>query len=144
MPGRTRRSSCCGMRSRSWAGRLHAGAYWADRAVIAAVARLLAPAAAAAPDRDTGHTTGLAPAPGQGEMDLPERAGTPAGPGRGMRAGGAASAAEPTLGLAPPMAPRANVRPLTIRSANSCKQEGNRFGFLSRAGGLSDVAQGAC
>jgi len=60
------------------------------------------PAVAVAPDRDTGHAAGLAPAPGQpgqGEMDLPERAGTAAGPGRGARAGGEAGVAESAVGL---------------------------------------------
>src|SRR5271169_6430980 len=49
---------------------------WADRAVLAARA------AAAAPDRGTGHVAGLAPAPGQAEVDVSEYAGTPAGHGR--------------------------------------------------------------
>jgi hypothetical protein len=37
--------------------------------------------AAAAPDRGTGHAAVLAPARGEQEMDLSERAGTAAGPG---------------------------------------------------------------
>jgi hypothetical protein len=55
---------------------------WADRAVPAALARLLPGAAAAAPDRDPGNPAGLAPAPGQRKMDLSERARTSAHPGR--------------------------------------------------------------
>ena len=45
---------------------------WADRAVLAALARLLPVTPAAAPDRDPGHPAGLAPAPGHEQMDLPE------------------------------------------------------------------------
>jgi putative transposase len=71
---------------------------WADRAVIAVLAGLLPGAPAAAPDRGTGHAAGLAPALGQEEMDLLERAGTAAGPGSGPRARGATGTAEPGWG----------------------------------------------
>jgi len=73
---------------------------WADRVVLAAVARLLPGPRAAAPDRDTGNSAGRAPAPGREETDRPGLAGTAAGSGPGARAGGAAGAAEPALGLA--------------------------------------------
>ena len=72
---------------------------WVGRAVIAAFGQAAAQVAAAEPDRDTGHRAGLAPAPGQEEMDLPGHAGTAAGPGRGAGARGAADAAEAAMGL---------------------------------------------
>jgi hypothetical protein len=54
---------------------------WADRAVLAALGQAAARAPAVAPDRDTRNPAGLAQAPCQQEVDLSERAGTPAGPG---------------------------------------------------------------
>lgn len=53
---------------------------WADRAVIAALTPLL-PGHLRLYRIVTQHLTGLAPAPGQEEMDLPERCWTPAHPG---------------------------------------------------------------
>jgi len=65
---------------------------------------------AAAPDRDTGHPAGLAPAAGQEEMDLPEHAGTSADhPRRGALAGEAAGSGEPAVGL--PAHPGRDARP---------------------------------
>ena len=55
---------------------------WADRAVIAALARLMPPPAAA-PDRDTRHPARLAPAPDQEQVDLSGRHRAPAGSGGG-------------------------------------------------------------
>ena len=72
---------------------------WVGRAVIAAFGQAAAQVAAAEPDRDTGHRAGLAPAPGQEEMDLRGHAGTAAGPGRSAGARGAADAAEAAMGL---------------------------------------------
>jgi hypothetical protein len=54
---------------------------WADRAVIAALARLLPGHLRAAPDRDAWHPARLAPAPDQEQVDLPEYRRTPIGPG---------------------------------------------------------------
>jgi len=71
---------------------------WADRAVLAALARLL-PGHLRSPDRDTRNLAGLAPAPGAEEMGLSGGAGAAAGPGRGAGAGGAAGAAKPALGI---------------------------------------------
>jgi putative transposase len=71
---------------------------WADRAVIAALARAAAQIPAAAPDRDARDLAGLAPAPGQAEMGLPEYARTTARPGRGAGAGGAAARQNPRWG----------------------------------------------
>ena len=51
---------------------------WADRAVIAALARLLPQAPSAASGRDAGHAAGLAPAAGQEAVDLSGQDGTPA------------------------------------------------------------------
>lgn len=72
------------------------GPDWAGHAVLAALARLL-------PGHHrtvtAGHPSGLAAAPGQEEMDLSERAGPAAGPGRGLRAGGAPGSGESAVGL---------------------------------------------
>ena len=54
---------------------------WADRAVIAALARLLPGHLRAAPDRDTRHPARLAPAPDHEQVDLPEYHRAPARPG---------------------------------------------------------------
>src|ERR1051326_7690576 len=72
---------------------------WADRAVLAALARGAARKAAVPPDRDPGHLAGLAPAASQEEVDLSQCAGTAASAGRGARAGGATGTGEPALGL---------------------------------------------
>ena len=71
---------------------------WADRAVLAALARLL-------PGRLRLHRivtpedpAGLAPATGQQDVDVSQYAGTSAGPRRDAGTGGAAGAAEPALG----------------------------------------------
>ena len=53
---------------------------WADRAMLAALARLL-PGHLRLPDRDPGNPADLAPAPAQEEMDLPKQTGMAAGPG---------------------------------------------------------------
>ena len=75
---KTRRSWCCGTRSRSCAVRSRAqtglGRPCGDRRARAGAA----PAPAAAPDRDARHLAGLAPVPGQDEVDLPERHRAPA------------------------------------------------------------------
>jgi len=65
-----------------------------DRSAVAPAA--LSPAAA--PDRDPRHLARMAPAPGQTEMELPERSGTTAHLRRGAEAGGAVGPAEPALG----------------------------------------------
>jgi hypothetical protein len=54
---------------------------WADRAVLAALARLLPGRLRLRRFVTPGHAAGLAPAPGQQKMDLSEHAGPPAGPG---------------------------------------------------------------
>ena len=54
------------------------GPDWADRAVLAALARLL-PGCLRLQDRDPGHAAGLAPETGKEKVDVPERRGTPAG-----------------------------------------------------------------
>ncbi len=59
---------------------------WADRAVIAAPGKAASLPPAGVADRDPENPAGLAPAPGQKEEDLPERAGTPAGFSRGVHA----------------------------------------------------------
>src|SRR5258708_30589046 len=77
------RSWSCGMRSRCCVGRSPAR----DRTGLTAPGsrplRGPAQAAAAAPDRDAGHAVGLAPAPCQDEMDLPEHPRSAASLGRG-------------------------------------------------------------
>jgi hypothetical protein len=65
---------------------------WADRAVPAALARLLPGHLRLHRMVTPGNPPGLAPAPAQEEMDPPEQARTAAGPGRGARTGGAAGA----------------------------------------------------
>ena len=70
-------------------------AAWADRAVIAALARLLRLHRIVTPR----HLARLAPAPDQGQMDLLEHHLTPAGPGGDPRAGPPAGQAEPRRGL---------------------------------------------
>jgi hypothetical protein len=72
---------------------------WADRAVIAALARMLPGHLRLRRIVNPRHAALLAPASGQEEMDLPGHDGTAAGPGRGACAGGAAGAVEPALGL---------------------------------------------
>jgi hypothetical protein len=49
---------------------------WADRAVLAALARLL-PAVPRAPARHPGHAAGLAPPPDHTQVDVPEPARPP-------------------------------------------------------------------
>jgi hypothetical protein len=51
---------------------------WADRAVIAALARLLSKRLRLHRGRDAGHAAGLAPAAGQEAVDLSGQDGTPA------------------------------------------------------------------
>ena len=71
----------------------------ADRAVLAALARLLPGHLRLHRIVAPGTPAGLAPSPGQRKMDLSERVRPAAGPGRGACAGGVAGAAEPTLGV---------------------------------------------
>jgi len=71
---------------------------WADRAVIAALAMLLPRHLQLHRIVTPGNLAGLAPAPGQEEMDLSGHAGAAAGPSRGARARRAAGAAEPRWG----------------------------------------------
>ena len=55
---------------------------WADRAVLAALARLLPVGAARRPPGYAGNAAGLAPPSGDPEMDVPEPAGPPRRAGR--------------------------------------------------------------
>src|SRR2546429_6629515 len=77
------------------------GPDWADRAVIAASARL--PPGHLRLHRlvTPRHAAGLAPASGQEEMDVPPSCGATAHPAGCSRARGAGGAAEPALGLSP-------------------------------------------
>ena len=112
---------------------------WADRAVIAALGRMLPRSPAAAPDRDSRHPAGLAPAPGHQEMDLPERAGTTAHPGRGPRTRRAAGPAEPAVG--PPPDPGRAGRPRTPdRRGDDPPHSGRRRARARAAPGIADVA----
>ena len=54
---------------------------WADRAVIAALGAAAALSSPLAPDRDSGHPAGLAPANGHEELEVPERTRATAHPG---------------------------------------------------------------
>ena len=77
--------------------------HWADRAVIAALARAAARAPAAAPDRDARLPARLPPAYRQEQVDLPQYHGAPAGPGGDPRAGPTAGQGQSELGAqAPP------------------------------------------
>jgi hypothetical protein len=71
---------------------------WADRAVFAALARLLPGHLRQHRIVRPGTLLALAPAPCQQEMELSERPRPAAGPGRGACASGAAGEAEPALG----------------------------------------------
>ena len=52
---------------------------WTDRAVLAALARIMPKGLRAAADRDARHAAALAPAAGGGEVAPAQAAGTPAG-----------------------------------------------------------------
>src|ERR1017187_5973682 len=93
---------------------------WADRAVIAALGPAAASPPPAAQNRDPGHPPRLASAPGQEEMDLPERRRTPANPGRGARARRADGPAEPVLGL--PAHPGRACRPRAPRGEGTIRR----------------------
>jgi hypothetical protein len=71
---------------------------WAERAVLAALARLL-PGVLRAPACHAGKTAGLAPPPDHTQVDIPESARSPEDRPGGPRAGAAASAGEPGLGV---------------------------------------------
>ena len=71
---------------------------WADRAVLAALARLLPILAPREPSGDAGDAAGLASPPGHQEMDLPEPAGSASGQPGGPRPGAAAGRGEPGWG----------------------------------------------
>ena len=70
---------------------------WADRAMLAALARLLPGHLRLHRIVTPGHPAGLAPAAAPEKVDLSERAGAPAGPSRGTGAGGATGTGEPAL-----------------------------------------------
>jgi hypothetical protein len=71
---------------------------WADRAVLAALARLLPGRLRLHRIVAPGDPAGLAPATGQQDVEVSQHAGTSAGPRRGAGTGGAAGAAQPALG----------------------------------------------
>jgi hypothetical protein len=71
---------------------------WADPGRDRRLDKAAAQALAVAPDRDTWHLARLAPAPDQGQVDLPEYHGTPAGPRGAPRASQTAGQAEPAVG----------------------------------------------
>src|ERR1017187_5543057 len=112
---------------------------WADRAVIAALGPAAASPPPAAQNRDPGHPPRLASAPGQEEMDLPERRRTPANPGRGARARRADGPAEPVLGL--PAHPGRACRPRAPRwRGNDPADPGRSRAQARTAPGVTDLA----
>ena len=74
---------------------------WADRAVLAALARLLPVGAARLPPGYAGDAAGLAPPSGHPEMDVPEPAGPPEDEPGDLRPGTAAGGGEPAVGIPP-------------------------------------------
>jgi hypothetical protein len=95
---RMRRSSCCAMRSRSCGGRSRArGRAGPTVPCSPPCLEAAARAPAAEPDRDAGHTAGLAPAPGRQEVDLSSLR-TPAGRRPGGGADRAAARENPGWG----------------------------------------------
>jgi hypothetical protein len=74
---------------------------WADRAVLAVLARLLPAEAARPSDRHAGHAAGLAPPPDHTQVDVPEPARSPGDQPEHPRSSAAAGPGEPGLGLPP-------------------------------------------
>ena len=72
---------------------------WSDRAVLGALARVLAEGAAVRAARGAGHAAVLAPPTGRGEVAAAATAWPPTAPGRVGRAGCATGAGEPDLGV---------------------------------------------
>ncbi|MEU5943683.1 hypothetical protein ABZ807_32045 [Micromonospora sp. NPDC047548] len=72
---------------------------WPDRAVLAALARLLPRAGAGASPRHPGHAAGLAPSAGAPSLDVPQPGRPAAGQRRDPRPGLAAGPGKSALGV---------------------------------------------
>ena len=106
---------------------------WADRAVLAALARLL-PAVAARPSaRHAGHAAGLAPPPDHTQVDVSEPARPPGDQPGDPRPGAAAGAGEPGLGV-----PQGARRAVPARSPG---QRGDRAADLARPAAQAGPAE---
>ena len=112
---------------------------WADRAVIAALARLLPRHLRIQRIVTPGTLLAWHRRLVKNEMDLPEHHRTPAGPGGDPRAGPAAGQAEPAVG-APPH-PRRTPRPrLPHRRGNDPPDPGRRRAHARAAPGVTHLA----